>query len=54
MIGSVVGLVNNNVAGRSYELLANGTADLSVSQVSTIPPRAKVFSYLQPTLYGSG
>ena len=53
MIGSFVRLVNNKVVGRSYELLANGTADLSVTQVSTIPSRAQVFSYLQPTLYGS-
>ncbi|CAG7822190.1 unnamed protein product [Allacma fusca] len=45
---------NNEVSGKSFELIQSDQALISISQVTILYDRAKFLHYLQPTSYGNG
>ncbi|CAG7829777.1 unnamed protein product [Allacma fusca] len=45
---------NNEVSGKSFELIQSDQALISISQVTILYDRAKFLHYLQPTSYGDG
>ena len=54
LIGSSVGIKDGKVSGLTYDLLANGTADISISQITVTQDRGEALQFLQPTLVSPG
>ena len=54
LTGSSVGIKDGKVSGLTYDLVANGTAEISISQITVTEDRAEALQFLQPTLASPG